>query len=88
MNKSISIKIPLSLAHTMDDRAQLNPAYFSRFIMDYICLPVPEESFQEKTLQYSFKVDDKLHRFIKIKSMDNNLSMNEMLGRLLVKHYK
>ena len=72
----------------MDDRAQINPSYFKCFIMDYICLPVPEEPFQEKTLQYIFKVDDKLHRFIKIKAIDNNVPMNDLLGRLLVKHYK
>jgi hypothetical protein len=85
--KSINVKIPLSIAQAMDDRAQLNPHYLTYFINAYIGKPVPEQPIQELTYNYTFKVEDSTHKAAKLKSIESNMAMNEIIGRLLAAYY-
>lgn len=85
--KSINIKIPLTIAQRLDDRGQLNPQYISQFITTFSDSEVPKLPISELTYNYTLKVNADLHKKMKIRSIENNLPMNEMLGRLLVKYY-
>lgn len=86
--KSLTIKIPLSVAKIMDDKAQLNPVWLSRFIEDFLPhLEVPKQPIQELTFNYTFKIDEFAHKQIKIKAIECDLPMNEMIGRLLANYY-
>lgn len=87
MLKSINAKIPLSVAQHLDDRGQLNPQYLTYFIRFNMLRPIPDEHIDELSYNYTFKIDADLHRSIKLCAMDNNLPMNELLGRLLKAYY-
>lgn len=85
--KSLTIKIPLTIAQTLDDRGQLNPPYLQQFINTYIACEPPTEPIQELTFNYTFKIDSDIHKSIKLKAIDKGLTMNELVGRLLSKFY-
>jgi hypothetical protein len=85
--RSINVKIPLTIAQAMDERAQLNPHYLTYFINAYVGKDVPEQPIQELTYNYTFRVEDATHKALKLKSIDINLPMNEIVGRLLAAHY-
>lgn len=86
--KSISIKIPLEVAQHMDDRAQLNPIYLTEFITaklnhaDSLDKPISDLCYN-----YTFKIDNELHKTIKMKAMEVDLPMNDLVGRLIEKYY-
>jgi hypothetical protein len=85
--KSLSIKIPLSIAQKMDERAELNPMWLTDFIKDYIDLNAPEQPIQELTYNYTFKIGDSIHKQVKLKAIDCNLPMNDLVGRLIAEYY-
>jgi hypothetical protein len=85
--KSLTIKIPLTIAQSMDDRGQLNPRWATNFVITYMNKPLPDQPIQEFTFNYTFKVEDDLHRTLKLKSFEQNIPMNELIGRLLATYY-
>jgi hypothetical protein len=85
--KSLSIKIPLSIAQTMDERAELNPMWLSDFVNDKLYNVVPDKPIQELTYVYTFKINTTTHRQVKLKAIEHNLPMNEFVGRLLAEYY-
>lgn len=92
MMKSLNIKIPLSIAKEMDDRAQLNPDYISTFIKNNLWAVEGnkelEKPITEMAYNYTFKIDSDLHKTIKLISLKVDLPMNELIGRLLQVYYK
>lgn len=88
--KTINIKIPLDIAQDLDDRARLNPQWLTSFIVvnwSFVNL-VTDKPVEGLTSNYSFKVVDDLHKMIKLKAVELDLPMNELLGRLLQSFYK
>lgn len=88
--KTINIKIPLNIAQDLDDRARLNPQWLTSFILanwENVTLVI-DKPVEGLSYNYSFKVDDKLHKMVKLKAVELNMPMNELLGRLLQIFYK
>ena len=86
--KSLNIKIPLSDAQDMDDNAQLNPIYLTEFITaNLIHSDNLEHPISDLCYNYTFKIDSELHKSIKLKALEVNLPMNELVGRLIDKYY-
>ena len=88
--KTINIKIPIEIAQDMDDKARLNPQWITSFIVvnfSYLDLVV-DKPISELSYNYSFKVDEGLHKMVKLRSVELGLPMNELLGRLLSAFYK
>jgi predicted HicB family RNase H-like nuclease len=85
--KSINVKIPLSIASSMDDRGELNPAWLTQFIEIYQDRELPNEPIKEFTFNYTFKINEALHKKLKLQAIDKDLPMNEYIGRLLVTYY-
>ena len=87
--KSLNVKIPLPIAQLMDDNAQLNPIYLTEFITanldhaDSLDKPISDICYN-----YTFKIDNKLHKTIKLKALEVDLPMNDLVGRLLAKFYQ
>lgn len=88
--KTINIKIPLDIAQDLDDRARLNPQWITSFILDnwpHVDL-VTDKPVEGLSYNYAFKVEDDLHKLVKLKSVELDLPMNELLGRLLQQYYE
>ena len=86
--KSLNVKIPLSIAQHMDDSAQLNPTYITKFITDHLFSAVSlDKPISELSYNYTFKIDSELHKAIKLIALEEDLPMNELVGRLLAKFY-
>lgn len=88
--KTINIKIPLDIAQDLDDRARLNPQWLTSFILDNwpsVSL-VKDKPVEGLSYNYAFKVEDDLHKLVKLKSVELDLPMNELLGRLLQQYYE
>ena len=86
--KSLNVKIPLSIAQHMDDSAQLNPSYISNFIIDHLdSADSLDKPISELSYNYTFKIDNVLHKTIKLIALELDLPMNELVGRLLAKFY-
>ena len=87
--KSLNVKIPLPLAQLMDDNEQLNPIYLTEFITanldnaDSLDKPISDLCYN-----YTFKIDNALHKTIKLKALEVDLPMNDLVGRLLAKFYQ
>lgn len=88
--KSLNIKIPMKEAIDMDNYADLNPQSITKFIVRYFQhLPeVVDKPITQLTSNYTFKIDDDLHKLIKIKSIELNIPMNELIGRLIEQYYR
>lgn len=88
--KTLNVKIPLSIAHLMDDRAHLNPNALSHFIATYIKSEDVEEAIftplQERSFNYTFKIAKEVHQELKRLSTEHYIPMNELAGRL-IKHF-
>ena len=86
--KSLNVKIPLEVAQRMDDNAHLNPIYLSKFIRgNLIHADNLEHPISDLCYNYTFKIDNDLHKSIKLKALEVNLPMNELVGRLIDKFY-
>ena len=87
--KSLNVKIPLPVAQLMDDNAQLNPVYLTEFINANLShADSLEKPISDLCYNYTFKIDNKLHKTIKLKAIELDLPMNDLVGRLLVKFYQ
>ena len=86
--KSLSIKIPLSIASSMDDKARLNPSWIAGFLIVNKNKPIDDERVKGLTYNYTFKVEDELHKHVKLLAIEHGLPLNEFVARLLVKYYK
>lgn len=88
--KTINVKIPLDIAQDLDDRGRLNPQWLTSFIItnwSYASL-VKDKPLEGLSYTYAFKVDEDLHKMVKLKSVELDIPMNELLGRLLQRFYK
>ena len=86
--KSLTIKIPLSIAKEMDDKGQLNPMWLSTFIEDFVQhVEIPKEPIQELSINYTFKIEEFAHKQLKYLALMKDLPMNELVGRVLAKYY-
>lgn len=89
--KSLNIKIPLSIAQQLDDRDQLNPNFLKNFITEYMyhsqCVTF-DKPLIEIPYTYTFKVDDNIHKMLKLEAIERDIPMNELIGRLLVMYYR
>ena len=85
--KSISIKVPLSIAQSMDDRGQLNPQWLTQFISTFELEELSFQPIKEFTFNYKIKINEKMHKRLKLKAIDQDIALNEYLGRLLVQFY-
>lgn len=72
----------------MDDKARLNPSWIAGFLILNKNKPAPENPVKGLTYNYTFKIDEVLHKEIKLLAIENDLPINEFVGRLLEKYYK
>lgn len=88
--KTINIKIPLDIAQDLDDRARLNPQWLTSFIVYHWpnVNQVKNKPVEGLNYNYSFKVENYIHKMVKLKAVELDLPMNELLGRLLQQYYK
>lgn len=86
--KSMSIKIPIGLASKMDDKGRLNPSWIAGFLILNKGKEVPQEPSKGLMYNYTFKVDNVLHKEIKLLAIEHGLAINELVARLLIKYYK
>jgi hypothetical protein len=86
--KSLSIKIPLGIAHSMDDKGRLNPSWVAGFLILNKAKDVDDRPVKELCFNYTFKVDEVLHKDVKLQAIERNLPVNEFVARLLEKYYK
>lgn len=88
--KTINVKIPLDIAQDLDDRAKLNPQWLTSFILFYWphVDQVKDKPVEGLTYNYAFKVEDDFHKMIKLKAVELDMPMNELLGRLVQRFYK
>lgn len=89
--KTLNVKLPIEVAQTMSDNGELNPMHIT-----YIIGHLKDEEIEEGLLEelpslsfsYSFKVPRSIHKTIKLLSIDYDLPMNELVGRLLTYYYR
>jgi hypothetical protein len=86
--KSLSIKIPIAVAQLMDDNAELNPNWLTGFLVLNYTKEAPSEPLSGLTMNYTFKIDEGLHKAVKLAAIEANLPINEFVGRLLAEHYR
>lgn len=88
--KSINVKLPIGIGALMDDRGHLNPQYMTEFIVAITSSgsELPTTAIEGSTFNYSFKIDSKIHKTLKMKALEKDISLNEYLGRLVVAYYK
>ena len=88
--KTLNIKIPISVAQRMDNNAQLNPQYITSFIVVNMLNVenVLDSPIKELTYNYAFKIPSDLHTTLKLKGIEHDISMNELVGRLIESYYK
>lgn len=88
MLKSLNIKIPVNIALKMEERGQLNPSYVSGLIQDHL---TDNKGLDKQIIglshNYTFKIDSNLHREVKLRAIEVELPMNELVGRLIQQHY-
>ena len=88
--KTINIKIPLDIVQDLDERDRLNPQWLTTFILAhwaYVSL-VKDKPIEGLTYSYAFKIEDDIHKMVKLKAVEFDVPMNELLGRLLQRFYK
>lgn len=88
--KSLNIKIPLTIAKVMDERAELNPTYITSFVVTNLSRvdSIMDKPIEGMTFNYTFKVPADLHKIVKLKSVEKGIAMNEIVGRLLSNYYE
>jgi predicted HicB family RNase H-like nuclease len=72
----------------MDDKARLNPSWLAGFLILNKDKSPDEKRVTGLSYNYTFKIDETLHREIKLKAIEHDLPMNEFVGRLLTIYYK
>lgn len=88
--KSLNIKIPLSIAYDMSEHGKLNPQYMTSFLstnLDNVD-SVVDKHIEGLNYHYTFKVPADLHQQLKIKSVQTDISMNDLVGRLICCYYE
>lgn len=86
--RSLNAKIPIDVAVRMVEKEELNPQFVNTLVTNHILDPLPEEPISGMTVTYSFKAELELHRTVKLKSIEYDIPMNELLGRLIATYYK
>lgn len=85
--KSLSIKIPIAIAQTLDDRGELNPSFMAEFLLINMDYPVYDK-VEGLCYNYTFKIDSALHKMIKLKAIELDLPINDFVARLLNEYYR
>jgi hypothetical protein len=86
--KSLSIKIPIGIVSSMDDKARLNPSWLAGFIILNKDKEIDERPVKGLCYNYTFKVDEVLHKEVKLIAIEHGLAVNEFVARLLEKYYR
>ena len=87
--KTLNIKLSLPLAQRLDDMGRLNPDNISNMIVQALVnfgthpVNLNKYPIEGLTFAYGLKVDAELHRRLKITAIENELNMNDFVGRLL-----
>lgn len=85
--KTLNVKVPITLGKILSDSGRLNPEWFTSFISEYIDREVTIKPDQtEFTFNYTFKIEDSLHKKLKLKAIEGDIPMNEYSGRLLLEY--
>ena len=87
MKKTINISIPVTIAQSMDDRGLLNPEYIGVFLDTFIQCPIDKEDINQLLYRYSFKIDGDIHKKVKARSIEGNLSIADFTAQLFHKYY-
>lgn len=85
--KTMNVKIPLDVAQKMSDNGHLNGEYIKELIIMKIEQELPAEELGGVPFNYSFKIPDNIHKLVKLKAIEKNLPMNDLIGRLIVRYY-
>lgn len=85
--KSLSVKIPVNKAQEMDDNGHFNPSWLTGFLVLNASKKPPQNALRGLCINYTFKVDNDLHKMVKLQAIENDLPINEFVGRLLEKYY-
>lgn len=86
--KSLSVKIPVKIATRMEERAELNPSWLAGFLIIHMKKKPSESPVGGLCVNYTCKVDDLLHKHVKLQAIENDLPINEFVARLLDKYYR
>lgn len=88
--RTLTIRLPLSIAQQLDDNGQLNPATISNILDDYMSRNMfvdNEQGTTELLFTYSFKVKEDLHDRVKYEAGRNGLSISTYVRRLFELYY-
>jgi len=89
--KTLNVKLPIYLAEAMSDSGELNSRDIT-YIIGHMKEEEKEEALLEElpsiTFSYSFKVPRSIHKTIKLLSIEYDIPMNELTGRLLTYYYR
>lgn len=85
--KSMNVKIPIDIAQRMSDEGRLNSQFLSTFITNYLTFEFDDEPLSHLVVNYTFKLDEDVHKKAKLQSIEKGIPMNEMIGRLLRRYY-
>jgi hypothetical protein len=87
MRKTMNINIPITIAQRMDDRGELNPSSLMDFLENYLSCDCTDVEIDELTLTYTFKVDEDIHKAVKMKALLSDMTIKSYVGKLLKKFY-
>jgi len=89
LSKTLSIKIPIELAGVMSEMGQLNPQYLKEFLNRELWTANRLKDHQPvgHHMTYTFKVDNDLHKVVRLKAFNEDLPVNEMVGRMIDNYY-
>jgi hypothetical protein len=86
--KALSIKIPINIAKSMDDRGELNPSWIAGFLIINMRKELENETVRGLCMNYTFKIDSLLHQHVKEIAKTQGLPLSQFVARLLQKYYK
>ena len=85
--KTLTIKLNMSDAQTMDDRGQLNSKFLTDFIRDHMGRAFLDGAPRELVYTYTFKVPDDVHKAVKLAAIEDNLTMSEYVRQMFAVYY-
>lgn len=87
--KSMNIKIPMEIAIDMSNRGELNPIFIGDFIDEHVYKVKELEVLPAGLVfNYTFKIDNELHKKVKLMAITIDKPMNELIGMIITTHYK
>lgn len=84
--KTLSVKIPIEIAKEMDDRAELNAPFITDFLSSTLEYE-PHKHYSGLVHSYSMKVSPALHKQLKYRALDLDLTLSDLTARLFETWY-